>query len=615
MCGIAGVFQLDGSRADVRTLRRMTEVISHRGPDGDGHWTNRDGKVGLGHRRLAILDLSERGAQPMHYLGRYTLTLNGEIYNYIELRDELINKGHAFASKTDSEVLLAAYAEYGTAMLERLDGMFAFAIWDDRHQTLFCARDRFGEKPFFYHFVPGKTFAFASEMKSLFAFGAPLRINNRMLFNYLAYDVVEDANAKLDTFWEGISKLEAAHYILIDNEGVLTKRRYWALPEIDIDREISFETACERFGELFTQSVKRRLRSDVPVGTSLSGGLDSSSVLCTINRVLNGGGRGQKTFSARFHESSLDEGGYMRLAAEAAGARQYFTWPDARTLVDDIDKVFHHQEEPFGSASILAQWEVMKLAKREGVTVLLDGQGADETLGGYDHYFRPLFLDLYSRDRARFSAEVRAYEQLHSREFLPDMRFKWEATNPGLLRLIGNARRRISRPDYLGHLDGEFAAAHKTGPPLFKAYNDLNQTLRHSTEGYGLEKLLRFADRNSMAFSREVRLPFLNHELVEFLFTLPASYKISGGWTKRILRNAMEPVLPREITWRVEKLGFDTPQKEWLKEPQVETMIESCKSRLVSERVINPAAETDGWQCIMAAKLFEFGGHSYYPGG
>jgi asparagine synthase (glutamine-hydrolysing) len=606
MCGIAGVFSLDGSKVNLQALRDMTGAVRHRGPDGDGHWISRDGDVGLGHRRLAILDLSERGAQPMHYLGRYTVTLNGEIYNYIELREELIRKGHTFVSESDTEVLLAAYSEYGVSVLDRLDGMFAFAIWDEQESTLFCARDRFGEKPFFYHYVPSKSFAFASEIKSLFAFGAPRFINNRMLFNYLAYDVIENPRGKSETFFEGISKLEAANYVLVDRRGAVTKRRYWGVPEINVDQRISFEDACERFRELFTQSVKRRLRSDVPVGTSLSGGLDSSSVLCTISNLLNGNGHGQKTFSARFHNSALDEGEYMRLAAEAAGAMQHFAWPDERTLLDNIDEVFYHQEEPFGGASILAQWEVMKLAKRENVTVLLDGQGADETLGGYVHYFRTLFLELYSKDRSRFREERREYEDLHKRRFVSDARFRLEATRPGLLRLMGNARRRFSRPSYVHHLHPDFAAEYRTEPPPFENHNDLNETLRYSTQGYGLEKLLRFADRNSMAFSREVRLPFLNHELVEFLFTLPPSYKISGGWTKRILRYAMEPILPAPITWRVEKLGFEPPQEQWLKNPEARKLIEGCNRDLIERRVLSQDSECDEWRCLMASKLMAF---------
>ena len=415
MCGIAGVYHFNGGRLDRAQLGAMTEVLKHRGPDGRGVWVGADGRVGLGHRRLAILDLSELGAQPMTYADRYTVTLNGEIYNYIEIREELLRKGYRFVSQSDTEVLLAAYQEYGVSALDHLDGMFAFAIWDDKEQKLFCARDRFGEKPFFYHYVPGQVFAFASEIKSLFAFGAPRQVSNGMLFKYLAYDVVEDLHAKSDTFYEGISKLEAAHYLLIDGRGNLTKRRYWSIAEGGVDYGISFEDACERFRELFTQSVRRRLRSDVAVGTSLSGGLDSSSVLCTIGKVLNGGGKGQKAFCARFHEKALDEGDYMLMAAEAANARAYFTWPDARTLLGSIDEVFRHQEEPFGSASIVAQWEVMKLARDEQVTVLLDGQGADETMGGYPHYFRQHFLELYSSDRARFRDEMRAYEQVHGR--------------------------------------------------------------------------------------------------------------------------------------------------------------------------------------------------------
>jgi asparagine synthase (glutamine-hydrolysing) len=613
MCGIAGIYNFGGA-VDPSDLRLMTRAIEHRGPDGEGIWRNASGRVGLGHRRLAIIDLSRLGAQPMHYGDRYTVTLNGEIYNYIELREELIEKGYRFVSQSDTEVLLAAYQEYGVEALDRLDGMFAFAIWDETEQKLFCARDRFGEKPFFYFHAPGKIFAFASEIKSLFAFGAPRNVNNRMLFKYLAYDVVEDLRAKSETFYEKISKLEAGNYILIDNRGNLTKRRYWAIPEIEIDRRISFEDACDRFRELFTQSVRRRLRSDVAVGTSLSGGLDSSSVLCAISKLLNGSGQVQKTFSARFHDAALDEGDYMRLAAQAANARAHFTWPDAGTFVENIDEIFRHQEEPFGGASIIAQWEVMKLARQEQVTVLLDGQGADETLGGYLHYFRPLFLELYSRDRASFRKETMAYEQVHGRSFRPDARFRWEATQPDLLRLMGKARRRFSRPGYLQHLHPDFAAEHKAEPPPFEPNRDLNETLKLSTEGYGLEKLLRFADRNSMAFSREVRLPFLSHELVEFLFTLPSSYKIGGGWTKRILRHAMEPILPKRIAWRVDKLGFEPPQQQWLNEPAAKQLIADSKTSLISRRLINPGAHCDQWLCLMAAKLFDFVEHEGLPG-
>jgi asparagine synthase (glutamine-hydrolysing) len=611
MCGIAGVYALDKSGVDLDGLRRMTSAIRHRGPDGEGHWVNAAGDLGLGHRRLAVVDLSELGAQPMHYAGRYTVTLNGEVYNYIEIREELSKRGYRFASESDTEVLLAAYQEYGVSVLDHLDGMFAFAIWDDKERTLFCARDRFGEKPFFYHHAPGRLFAFASEVKALFALGAARQVNYGMLFNYLAYDVVENIHARSETFYDGISKLEAAHYILIDGRGNLVKRRYWAIPEAEVDARVSFDGACEKFRELFSESVRRRLRADVPVGTSLSGGLDSTSVLCTISEVLNGGGRGQKSFSARFHDEALDEGPYMRLAAEAVEARPYFTWLDAGTLVEEIDKVFYHQEEPFGTPGIVAQWEVMKLAKQNGVTVLLDGQGADETLGGYTHYFRALFLELYSKDRARLGEEVRAYEGLYKKSFEPGRLFRLEATRPEALRLLGRLRRRLSQPPYMRHLAPDFVAAYKTGPPPLESFNDLNRTLRHSTEGYGLEKLLRFADRNSMAFSREVRLPFLNHRLVEFLFTLPASYKISGGWTKRLLRHSMQSVIPKEIAWRVNKLGFDTPHRQWFNEPAVRSLIEASRAQLTSAGLIKEGAKADPWQCVMTARLMDFAAGRY----
>lgn len=609
MCGIAGVMFLDGRTVDPGVLRRMTHELVHRGPDGAGHWVDASRSVGLGHRRLAIIDLSESASQPMQYLGRYTITYNGEIYNYVELKEELRSRGYCFATQSDTEVVLAAYAAYGEDCLEKFDGMFAFAIWDEVERRLFCARDRFGEKPFYYHHVAGRQFLFASEMKALFAAGVERKRSLRMLFNYLAYDVVQDPFHPTDTFYEGIASLEPSHALTVrlDGRGAEQPRRYWQITLGTQGEPPDFEQASERFKALLTESVRRRLRSDVPVGSSLSGGIDSSSIVCIMSRLIESREGIQETFSARFADEALDEGGYIESAAKEARVAPHYTWPSGQRLAADLQMLMHHQEEPFGGASVFAQWEVMRLAKENGTVVLLDGQGADETLGGYLHFFRPYLLSLFKADRARFEAEVAAYERLHRRRFEAGWRFRFEAAAPKLMRWLGAARRRLMVPEHLAWLDRDFVEAYGTSRPPFKSFDNLNEALRFFSQDYGLRNLLRFADRSSMAFSREVRLPFLSHELVEFVFALPETYKIQAGWTKRILRQAMVDIVPDPVRLRVDKLGFQPPQEEWMECGEMRTLLDEGERVLRRERIIRGGryGKEAEWKMLMAGLWLE----------
>jgi asparagine synthase (glutamine-hydrolysing) len=306
MCGFVGSLSPPG-RIPKESIFRATCSLAHRGPDGDGFWIDSKEQVGLGHRRLAIIDLSDAGRQPMAYSnGRYHLTFNGEIYNYVELRADLEARGHRFVSTSDTEVLLALFSEKKEKCLDELDGMFAFAIWDDKERRLFAARDRFGEKPFYYGLHEG-TFYFGSEMKALWAAGVPRVTADAMIYNYLAEGFMYDPRNLSRTFFNGISKLKAAHYFYISPDDLEAKQiRYWTLEEQVLDQEIPEADAEERFRELFTESVKRRLRSDVPVGSSLSGGLDSSLVVCTIDRLNKETSVRQATFSARFPGFTAD---------------------------------------------------------------------------------------------------------------------------------------------------------------------------------------------------------------------------------------------------------------------------------------------------------------------
>ena len=397
MCGIVGKINFENQAVSENELKLMADTIAHRGPDGEGYWINDDNNIGFGHRRLSIIDLSEKGKQPMHYQD-YTITYNGEIYNYLKIRDDLYNKGYKFNSETDTEVILAAYKEYGQSCLNHLDGMFSFAIWDNQKKILFGARDRFGEKPFYYY-KDKSQFSFASEMKALFSIGIPKTPSKSMLFNYLVYDVVENPNEKSETFYEDIYQVPPSHSFTLKLDGKFALSKYW---EIDLTNklELSYKEATDKFYTLFNDSIKKRMRSDVEVGTSLSGGLDSSSIVSSI--INNFPDNNLNTFTARFDDISYDEGYFIDILKNKYAFNSNYTWPKENLIIDELDKIFHHQEEPFGSSSIIAQWEVMKIAKEQNVTVLLDGQGADETLAGYYKYFLPYLHEIYRNNSSIF---------------------------------------------------------------------------------------------------------------------------------------------------------------------------------------------------------------------
>lgn len=585
MCGIFGVWNFNGKPVDVAAVERGTNIIRHRGPDDDGFLlvdtragrselcSGTDAAAGLnlpkietfrgsrfdlafGFRRLSILDLSPAGHQPMSSAdGRLWIIFNGEIYNFIELRSELSAYGHAFHTGSDTEVILAAYRQWGADCLQRLNGMWAFAIWDSAARELFLARDRFGEKPLHYYYVPGEVFAFASEIKALHASAlvAP-RLHEETVLRYKYYDQTDVGE---QTFYEGVLRLPQAHRLLIRADGSLSKERYW-----DIDPRIQLEdrseTQCsEQLRELFFDSVRLRLRSDVPVGSSLSGGIDSSTVVSVIDKLLPEGAV-QKTFSARFDDPAKDEGKWIAHVTNATRVEPHFAWPTGEQMFEELQQLFFHQEEPFGSASIYAQWCVMRLANQNGVTVLLDGQGADEILAGYIPFFNVVADDLFKhRKFVSFATLRHNYKTLHGKSLGSLSNTIRQNVPDGVRRPVRALLRRHgngfdvppSRPEY---------------PNEFQKVSALRKILWWHTTRQGLVELLRYADRNSMAHSREVRLPFLDHRLVEFVFSLPDNLIIRDGWTKWILRQAFRGVVPDAILDRVDKLGYEPPQQRWL---------------------------------------------------
>ncbi len=589
MCGIAGIISPDRAVLNNVVLKNMASTLAHRGPDGEGIWINKDHRTGFAHRRLSIIDLSAAAAQPMHYMNQYSIVYNGEIYNYIELRKDLKKSGYHFNTASDTEVILAAYDCYKERCLQYFDGMFSFAIWDEKEQILFAARDRFGEKPFYYYYEKD-IFAFASEMKALWAAGIEKIVENKMILNYISLGYVQNPANKSQTFYKNIFSLPPAHYLTFNVESDhLIIENYW-----DIDKQaqvkINEADAIHTFDNLFTTSVSRRLRSDVPIGASLSGGLDSSSIVYYIQKLLADHSGNLKTFSAIFPGFEKDERKYIQQVASAFKLESYTTIPSAGELVKDFEKLCYHQEEPFPSSSIYAQYKVFELAKKQNIKVLLDGQGADEMLAGYHKYIHWYLQEMVSRNKFSGATKERILHHKNHADFHWGIKNILAAFLPSHASIALEKKeynKIIHNPDITKHLMSytigrEWEGIHK---PVVTKLNDI---LYFNTMQSGLEELLRYSDRNAMAHGREVRLPFLYDEMVQFIFSLPSKFKINNGYTKSILRKLMDDKLPHNIVWRTDKIGYEPPQKKWMENPVMKDYLYEAKSKLVKEDLLKP---------------------------
>jgi len=588
MCGIAGILSADPAKITPERLLSMTGSLAHRGPDGEGHWIDPNGHAGLGHRRLSIIDLSSAGGQPMSCLDRYSIIHNGEIYNHIELRDFLQSKGYSFFSRTDTEIIPAAYDFYGPDCVRQFDGMFAFALWDRRERTLYLARDRFGEKPLFLY-QDETQMLFASEMKALWAAGAPKTINPPMLFNFITIGYTHNPADPSETFYKGITRLPARSWLryqpLTNKKEV---RQYWDPRDPAVEAPDRSESCIrEEFDSLLSASVQRRLRSDVAIGASLSGGLDSSAIVAYMLGQPDPP-RTLPTFSAIFPGFEKDESYFIDKVTNHFNLTNYATAPTAEDLVRDFSHLAAQQEEPFQSTSIYAQYRVYSLAAEKGIKVLLDGQGADELLAGYAKYFTWYWRELYRNDPTTLKRELAAVHQPNVREDW-SWKHRLAAILPGLAGTV-QRRSRISQQRANKDLAGDFIQASGISyydlPPVTR----LNEVLYYNTMTNGLEELLRYADRNSMAHGVEIRLPFLDHRLAEFLFSLPARFKIRDGWTKWLLRATMECTLPPAIVWRKDKIGYEPPQRQWMADPALLDLISAAKRTLFNKGILDRAA-------------------------
>jgi asparagine synthase (glutamine-hydrolysing) len=551
MCGIGGIVGSDVSR---RALEQMGAAMAHRGPDGNGIWLGDE--AGLSFRRLAIIDLHERSNQPLE-LGPWKLVFNGEIYNYLELRDELRGAGHRFVTEGDGEVLLHAWDEWGEGSLERLNGMFAFAIWHDGDKRLTLVSDPFGEKPV-YWCEAGDRFVFASDVPAILAVQPEqARSSFDAVAGFLASGLLPPIE---DSFFAGIRRLPGAH-LLRRRAGRTEIARYWTPRRIDCpDR---YEDGAAELRQLLRDSVRLRLRSDVPIGTSLSGGIDSSAVVALCGDLAAEHTR--HAFTASFPGFARDELQYAEAIASAAGVvEHHVVQPTAGELFADLHGVVRDQQEPFQSLSIYAQWRVMRAARDAGIVVLLDGQGADELFAGYDGAAGWAIKSLPRRTAVR--------ELRHGDLTVRDVAL---ATLRGpLLKAVARRHRLYHASPYAAAEVRERASQIDPTPlPPANGREPLERELLRQTFHTSLPGLLRYADRDSMAHSREVRLPFLDRRVAEFALSLPAAFLYRDGRRKSVLREAMRGLVPDRILDRNDKIGFEPPQASWLATPAARSLI------------------------------------------
>ena len=555
MCGISGIINKNNNVVDLESITHMTNLIKHRGPDDEGFFIKNN--FAFGFRRLAILDLSADGHQPMHYLDqRYTLIFNGEIYNYLELKKELIENNYKFKSNTDSEVILASYDMWGEDCVNKFNGMWSFAIYDSINNKIFCSRDRFGIKPFYYSSLNSQ-FIFGSEIKQLLHFQKNTFVNKEVLIDFIATSFCEH---KKETFFEEISTLPPSSNLVYDlSSNSYTIYKYYNIPFDSSHQEKSFEQAFSDFSDEFNRSIEYRLRSDVKVGTCLSGGLDSSTVATIASNKYNLINNDRFTaIHAKSSEVDSDESYYAKTVAKNSNIDLHIIEPSIEDFKNSINEVAYTQEEPYGSPSIIMQYFVLKKANDIGCKVMLDGQAGDETLLGYEKYFPAAYYDIFKK----YGLVETIKQIIRSNENNSRMNIFWITKF-----IVGNFSSKLRK--IVHKRNARFLRKHNNLEfldTLSKNYLNINKLQEQEIASTNLPALLRYEDKNSMRHSVEARLPFLDYKFLETALNTNIQYKISNGWTKFILRKFLNQFMPDEVVWRKNKLGFNAPENTWIKE-------------------------------------------------
>ncbi|MDB5024596.1 MAG: hypothetical protein JWP78_2351 [Mucilaginibacter sp.] len=592
MCGIAGIIDQPGQIITDFELKKMTDAVAHRGPDGEGFYVDKN--LGFGHRRLSIIDLSQAGDQPMKLDEDYVITFNGEIYNYIELKDELKKLGHQFNTQTDTEVILVAYREWGTACVEKFNGMWAFAIHDIKNDIVFCSRDRFGVKPFYYTLINGKFF-FGSEIKQLIHLQSNWFVNKRVLMDFLVFSLVDHTD---QTFFEGINVLLGSHNLIYSlKSNTFSINKYYSITKHQKINNLSDIDSIKVFKAGIEQAVKFRLRSDVKVGTCLSGGLDSSYIASLASDLYN---HKDEQFSAITAQSLLkeeDESNYASKVVESCGLNWLVTKPTTEDFLASLDEVIYNQEEPFLGMAIYMQHFVMKKAKDAGIVVLLDGQGADEILLGYSRYIAAYFKSLPFTNLINNIIKAKDHFGISA---LTLLKYYLYFTSYSIRGKRNMWRFRHIKTQYIKYLGID------TVKKITAGYKDIDKLQQLEIFSTQLPSLLRYEDKNSMASSIEARLPFLDWNFVELALSINNSFKIRNGWSKFILRRAMQGgTLPDEITWRKKKLGFNAPTSIWFEGfTDVNSIINKSVilNKIYDGKIPNYTNEQIKWRLLNIAK-------------
>lgn len=615
MCGIAGYYNFKGS-VDRPKFEKMVDMVKHRGPDDRGVFYQ--GGIALGHRRLAVIDLSESGHQPYLYRNRYVVVFNGEIYNYVELKRKLEQKGYQFVSESDTETLAAAYDCYGKKCVQYFNGMWSFAILDLQKQKLYCSRDRFGVKPFYYY-LDDTQFIFGSEIKQILCMLDQKPVANKA--RLLDFLVCGDQDNTEQTMFAGIMQLRGGYEIEMD----LTSHRfqtgqYYELKNLE-KQPAGYKENCKKFRRAFMRSVGLRMRADVPVGYCLSGGLDSSSIVSVANKILSEKGRNmeQHAVSSCFEDKEYDEQEYIDEVVKHTDIFSHKIYPDGAQLFDEADRIIWHMDEPFGSTSIYAQWNVFREAKKNGLTVMLDGQGADEQLAGYSIFYGVYFADLLKHFKLRtMMREIAVYKKSRAASE--------KYVNAG--KIISAALISAFVPKviykkiyYVYQVSRRLPFSKKQLKEVCQRRDRyrINEVKQYFTDSMkcGMQALLHYEDRNSMAFSIESRVPFLDYKLAEAVFAMPVSHKIRNGYTKAVLRDGLKGILPDKIRHRYSKLGFVTPEDQWINHnnkqyrEQLESACEALAPLVDKQRVMRWFDQKSGkvaredfmiWRIICAGK-------------
>lgn len=646
MCGISALFSFSSTELDKNTLIAMTNTVSHRGPDGEGYvaWKSGSGEEisfggpttseevyqspyewrpvrlpenenfsilhGLGHRRLSIVDLSPGGHQPMKSVTDHiSIVFNGEIYNYEEIRESLKKEGYHFSTSSDTEVILNAWRYWGKDCLQRFNGMFAILIFDSANQRVFAARDRYGEKPLYYWVSRGGFIAFASEIKQFTILpGWKARLNAQRAYDFLNFSISDHTS---ETLFADVFQLRGGECIDCTIQELRTPamqiRKWYQIRPANISS--CYKEACDEFAEIFTDSVNLRRHADVAVGTSLSGGMDSSSIICTVNELKKKyGGEKNKTFTACSADARFDERHYAESVIKHTDCESHFTYPALQDFLQDFRKIIWHHDEPIAGASIFAEWEVFKLVATTPVKVTLEGHGSDEMLGGYHSFFKPFFAESFSKGNwSHLLSEASEARTRHYYNHAFMVKCLLDVYAPDFIKQFVNARsgRVTARANWF-----------ETKSLGVEEYN-LNNKLGGKTSSFqtfskvqllysSLPQQLKWCDRDSMAHGIESRAPFLDHRIVEYSLACDTRFKMKKATTKKILRDAMADRMPHEIITRQDKMGFVTPEYAWIREDAPEIFIELVKKAVKrTEGILTPLAEKKAIDTILGKRPFD----------